>query len=50
MGDCIELARVRSIKRGNVNHRASFKAQLAQYISLRIRKIVMIAGPGRFLI
>lgn len=49
MGDCIELAHVGRVKCGNANHPASCKAQLAPYISLRMRTNVMIAGPGRCL-
>jgi len=50
MGDCVELTHVGRVKRGNANHPASCKAQLAHYISLRIRTNVMIAGPGQLLI
>lgn len=50
MGDCTELAHVGRVKHGIANHPASCKAQLAQYILLRIRTNIMIAGPGRRLI
>jgi hypothetical protein len=50
MGDYIELAHVGIVKHGNANHLASCKAQLAQYISLRIRTNFMIASHGRRLI
>jgi len=49
-GDYIELVNVGRVKHGNVNHLASCKAQLAQYILLRIRTIIMIASHGRRLI
>jgi hypothetical protein len=50
MGDYFELAHVGIVKHGNANNLASCKAQLAQYISLRIRTNVMIASHGRRLI
>jgi len=50
MGDYIELVNVGRVKHGNANHLASCKAQLAQYISLRIRTNIMIASHGRRLI
>jgi hypothetical protein len=50
MRDYTELVHVGRVKYGNASHLASYKAQLAQYISLRIRTNVIIARHDRRLI